>query len=160
MRCRRQTHAKLTCPVSGQGVGAQALWLRPTAAPPAGGGAQRGAVRWLWAGHVPWLKNFTFMRVEGTVALGELGVLFLMFMIGLELEPAKLWRMRGPIFGLGGMQVVPLAFHQALAEAAAERVPSTETEFASGGRPRTLMPTTSPTSWMPAIPGSRCKKLP
>ena len=38
---------------------------------------------WLWAGHVPWLSNFTFMRVEGTVALGELGVLFLMFMIGL-----------------------------------------------------------------------------
>jgi Kef-type K+ transport system membrane component KefB/voltage-gated potassium channel Kch len=27
-------------------------------------------------------------------------------MIGLELEPSRLWRMRGPIFGLGGMQVV------------------------------------------------------
>ncbi len=30
----------------------------------------------------------------------------MLFMIGLELEPARLWRMRGPIFGLGGMQVL------------------------------------------------------
>ncbi len=30
----------------------------------------------------------------------------MLFMIGLELEPSRLWRMRGPIFGLGGMQVV------------------------------------------------------
>jgi Kef-type K+ transport system membrane component KefB/voltage-gated potassium channel Kch len=33
-------------------------------------------------------------------------VVIMLFMIGLELEPSRLWRMRGPIFGLGGMQVV------------------------------------------------------
>ena len=46
--------------------------------------------------------------VEGEEALhfAEFGVVIMLFMIGLELEPARLWRMRGPIFGLGGMQVV------------------------------------------------------
>jgi monovalent cation:proton antiporter-2 (CPA2) family protein len=36
----------------------------------------------------------------------EFGVVIMLFMIGLELEPSRLWRMRGPIFGLGGLQVV------------------------------------------------------
>jgi monovalent cation:proton antiporter-2 (CPA2) family protein len=35
----------------------------------------------------------------------EFGVVIMLFMIGLELEPSRLWRMRGPIFGLGGLQV-------------------------------------------------------
>jgi monovalent cation:proton antiporter-2 (CPA2) family protein len=35
----------------------------------------------------------------------EFGVVMMLFLIGLELEPAKLWRMRGPILGLGGLQV-------------------------------------------------------
>ncbi len=44
---------------------------------------------------------------EGEEALhfAEFGVVIMLFMIGLELEPARLWRMRGPIFGLGGAQV-------------------------------------------------------
>ena len=36
----------------------------------------------------------------------EFGVVMLLFMIGLELEPAALWRMRKSILGLGGAQVV------------------------------------------------------
>lgn len=61
---------------------------------------------WLWAGHLPWLSNFTFMRVEGTVALGELGVLFLMFMIGLELSAERLWALRRWVFGAGSAQML------------------------------------------------------
>ncbi|MEM6797627.1 MAG: cation:proton antiporter, partial [Acidobacteriota bacterium] len=36
----------------------------------------------------------------------EFGVVLMLFLIGLELEPTKLWRMRGPILGLGGLQVL------------------------------------------------------
>lgn len=36
----------------------------------------------------------------------EFGVVMMLFVIGLELEPAMLWRLRGPILGLGGLQVV------------------------------------------------------
>ena len=37
--------------------------------------------------------------------LGEFGVVLLLFVIGLELQPSRLWRMRGEIFGLGALQV-------------------------------------------------------
>ncbi len=43
---------------------------------------------------------------EEAMHFAEFGVVIMLFMIGLELEPARLWRIRGPIFGLGGMQVV------------------------------------------------------
>ena len=36
----------------------------------------------------------------------ELGVVFLMFIIGLELNPAKLWQLRRSIFGVGAAQVI------------------------------------------------------
>jgi len=36
----------------------------------------------------------------------ELGVVFLLFVIGLELQPSKLWRMRGDVLGLGAAQWV------------------------------------------------------
>ncbi len=36
----------------------------------------------------------------------ELGVVFLLFLIGLELEPKRLWNMRTQMLGLGGLQVV------------------------------------------------------
>ncbi|STU93388.1 glutathione-regulated potassium-efflux system protein KefB [Klebsiella pneumoniae] len=32
--------------------------------------------------------------------------MFLMFIIGLELNPAKLWRLRSSIFGVGAAQVM------------------------------------------------------
>jgi Kef-type K+ transport system membrane component KefB len=37
--------------------------------------------------------------------VAEFGVVMMLFVIGLELEPALLWRLRGPILGLGGLQV-------------------------------------------------------
>ena len=38
--------------------------------------------------------------------LAELGVIFLMFMIGLDMSMQRLWSMRRLVFGLGGLQVV------------------------------------------------------
>jgi CPA2 family monovalent cation:H+ antiporter-2 len=45
---------------------------------------------------------------EGEQILGfaELGVVFLLFVIGLELKPSRLWQMRRDIFGLGTAQVL------------------------------------------------------
>ena len=44
--------------------------------------------------------------VESVLSFSEFGVVLLLFVIGLELNPKKLWTMRVPIFGLGGLQVV------------------------------------------------------
>lgn len=35
----------------------------------------------------------------------EIGVVMMLFVIGLELSPSRLWVMRKPVFGLGGLQV-------------------------------------------------------
>ncbi|MEM7010741.1 MAG: monovalent cation:proton antiporter-2 (CPA2) family protein [Verrucomicrobiota bacterium] len=35
----------------------------------------------------------------------EFGVVMMLFLVGLELQPSRLWKMRGPILGIGGMQV-------------------------------------------------------
>nr|WP_246085017.1 monovalent cation:proton antiporter-2 (CPA2) family protein [Rhizobium glycinendophyticum] len=40
------------------------------------------------------------------LAVAELGVVLLLFIIGLELKPTRLWNMRRDIFGLGASQVV------------------------------------------------------
>ena len=40
------------------------------------------------------------------LAVAELGVVLLLFIIGLELKPSRLWHMRRDIFGLGASQVV------------------------------------------------------
>lgn len=41
--------------------------------------------------------------------IAEFGVVMMLFVIGLELRPAVLWKMRGPILGLGGAQVLGTA---------------------------------------------------
>ncbi|MHA7774244.1 monovalent cation:proton antiporter-2 (CPA2) family protein [Roseibium sp. M-1] len=43
---------------------------------------------------------------EDVLHVAELGVVLLLFVIGLELDPMKLWRMRRDIFGLGTAQVL------------------------------------------------------
>src|SRR3954468_8285753 len=35
----------------------------------------------------------------------EFGVVMMLFLVGLELQPSRLWAMRGPVLGAGGMQV-------------------------------------------------------
>ncbi len=44
--------------------------------------------------------------VSAILHFAEFGVVLLLFLIGLELNPKKLWQLRGPIIGLGGAQMV------------------------------------------------------
>ena len=45
-------------------------------------------------------------NAEEMIGVAELGVVLLLFVVGLELSPTRLWRMRSEIFGLGLVQVV------------------------------------------------------
>ena len=46
-----------------------------------------------------------FREGEEILHFAEIGVVFLLFVIGLELNPSRLWNMRREIFGLGTVQV-------------------------------------------------------
>ncbi len=48
---------------------------------------------------------YTVYHVESILHIAEYGVALLLFLIGLELKPKRLWTMRGSVFGLGGSQV-------------------------------------------------------
>ena len=43
---------------------------------------------------------------ENTSELAEFGIIMMLLLIGLELNPSLLWKMRGPILGLGSLQVL------------------------------------------------------
>ncbi len=43
---------------------------------------------------------------DAVMRVSEIGIAFLLFLVGLELNPTRLWRLRKDIFGLGLMQVV------------------------------------------------------
>ncbi|PKH23886.1 glutathione-regulated potassium-efflux system protein KefB [Enterobacterales bacterium CwR94] len=53
----------------------------------------------------PWGLRF-ISDVDEILHFSELGVVFLMFIIGLELNPSKLWQLRRSIFGVGAAQVI------------------------------------------------------
>jgi len=55
---------------------------------------------------LPWLAYVVIPDLEGVRALAELGVVFLLFMIGLELSLERMWAMRLSVFGLGSAQVL------------------------------------------------------
>jgi len=57
-----------------------------------------------------WVGRFS----SDVMTVSEFGVVMMLFLVGLELEPRKLWRMRGTILGLGGLQVIVTAFALAL----------------------------------------------
>ena len=44
--------------------------------------------------------------VKEILHFSEIGVVFLLFVIGLELQPSRLWVLRKSVFGLGSAQVV------------------------------------------------------
>lgn len=48
----------------------------------------------------------SFYEVEKVVHIAEFGVVMLLFLIGLELKPIRLWTMRSSVFGFGGSQVL------------------------------------------------------
>jgi len=49
---------------------------------------------------------YAVYQVENILHIAEYGVVLLLFLIGLELKPRRLWTMRGSILGLGAGQVV------------------------------------------------------
>src|SRR5262249_17752282 len=56
--------------------------------------------------------------VASTLEFAELGVVLLLFLVGLELQPSRLWVLRRPVFGLGGAQVLITGAVLALASSA------------------------------------------
>jgi len=63
----------------------------------------------LLSADIHWLSWLTFPSGPGVSMLAEIGVLFLMFMIGLELSAARLWALRHWVFGAGSAQVLASA---------------------------------------------------
>ena len=45
-------------------------------------------------------------NVEDILHFAEFGVVLMLFLVGLELEPKRLWNLRRPIFGWGSAQVL------------------------------------------------------
>ena len=50
--------------------------------------------------------NALGVDIEALQVFAEFGVVMMLFVIGLEIEPKKLWEMRGNLLGLGGGQVL------------------------------------------------------
>ena len=48
-------------------------------------------------------------NVDDILHFAEFGVVLMLFLVGLELEPRRLWSLRGPIFGWGSAQVLGCA---------------------------------------------------
>ncbi|MEI8147373.1 MAG: monovalent cation:proton antiporter-2 (CPA2) family protein, partial [Alphaproteobacteria bacterium] len=64
-----------------------------------------------------------FKDPQAVLTIAELGIVFFLFLIGLDMKPSRVWSMRRDIFGLGGLQMlvtglvvmwVPVAFGRAL----------------------------------------------
>jgi CPA2 family monovalent cation:H+ antiporter-2 len=60
-------------------------------------------------GDLPWLRWVTFPDPERVAPFAELGVLFLLFLIGLEFSIDRLWKMRRLVLGLGAAQFLASA---------------------------------------------------
>lgn len=58
---------------------------------------------------VPLLGYLVITELEGVRALGELGVIFLLFSIGLEMSVTQIWGMRRIVFGIGSAQILTSA---------------------------------------------------
>ena len=54
----------------------------------------------------PLLTEVMEVDIKSIQQFAEFGVVMMLFIVGLELEPSKLWQMRGRLMGLGGGQVV------------------------------------------------------
>lgn len=51
-------------------------------------------------------QAFSFYQAQEILHFAEFGVVLLLFLIGLELRPRRLWSMRRQIFGVGGLQFI------------------------------------------------------
>lgn len=59
-----------------------------------------------FAGHLHWLQWITITDAASVAGFADLGVVFLLFLIGLELPYERLQAIRRLVFGLGGLQVI------------------------------------------------------
>ena len=57
-------------------------------------------------GERPWLHYVTISNTEGIEPFAELGIVLLLFSIGLELSFRRLWGMRGLVFGVGATELL------------------------------------------------------
>lgn len=66
---------------------------------------------YLLAGMVigPFVLGFIGEEGKDIMHFAEFGVVMMLFLVGLELEPALFWKMRKQVLGLGSLQVVPTA---------------------------------------------------
>lgn len=66
------------------------------------------ALGYLFAGIVigPYVLGLVGEEGQDVLHFSEFGVVLMLFLVGLELRPSLLWRLRVPILGLGGAQVV------------------------------------------------------
>lgn len=59
---------------------------------------------------MPWVSWLAITDTKVISVLAELGVVFLLFMVGLKLSFSKLWALRRLVVGLGGLQFLITAF--------------------------------------------------
>jgi monovalent cation:H+ antiporter-2, CPA2 family len=57
-------------------------------------------------GHYPWLTYITITDPASIAPFAELGIILLLFSIGLELSFGRLWAMRKQLFGLGAVELI------------------------------------------------------
>lgn len=60
----------------------------------------------LLAADYPFLSHAVISDIAGVRGLAEIGVVFLLFMIGLELSLERLWSGRALVFGMGSLQIL------------------------------------------------------
>ena len=60
-------------------------------------------------GRFPWLYHVTITNPHAMDPIAEIGIVLLLFSIGLELSFRRLWAMRGAVFGTGGAQLLASA---------------------------------------------------
>lgn len=58
----------------------------------------------------PFVLKLVGEEGQDVMHFAEFGVVMMLFLIGLELRPSMLWRLRGPILGFGGAQVIVTMF--------------------------------------------------
>ena len=63
---------------------------------------------YLFAGIIigPFILGFVGEEGQDVMHFAEFGVVMMLFLVGLELQPSLLWKLRAPILGLGGLQVL------------------------------------------------------
>jgi len=67
---------------------------------------------YLFAGIIigPFVLGLIGQRGEDIMHFAEFGVVMMLFLIGLELDPHKFWKMRKFILGMGSLQVISTSF--------------------------------------------------